>query len=128
MPNLLRQSISSFDVVTWKWISENHGEPRGRKRSQPELTDISSAGLDSEQDEPEDGLKIWGYMPGHVHFNLGHTNGRVSMMLSFKECSNFVQPSLKKEASDSTDQVDMVEGVLHTVPPRSITGMVTDKP
>ena len=80
MPNFLRGNLS-FDVVTWAWISENDGEPRGRKRSQPDTTDISSAGLDSEHEEPEDGLKIWGYMPGHVHFNLGYTNGRVSRII-----------------------------------------------
>lgn len=45
------------------------------------LTDTSSNYLDI-HDEPEDGLKIWGYMPGHVHFNLGWTNSHVSIARS----------------------------------------------
>ncbi|KAF1975957.1 hypothetical protein BU23DRAFT_566161 [Bimuria novae-zelandiae CBS 107.79] len=58
-------------LVTWNWISEKSDEIRGRKRSQPDATDTSSNGVDGEQDEPEDGLKIWGYMPGHYHHQLG---------------------------------------------------------
>jgi hypothetical protein len=79
MPNFLRNDTLSFNVVTWEWISEKGDESRGRKRSYPESNNIESVGLNDDDEEPEDGLKIWGYMPGHVHFNLGHTNGRVSV-------------------------------------------------
>jgi hypothetical protein len=26
---------------------------------------------DSDQEAPDDGLKLWGYMPGHVHYKVG---------------------------------------------------------
>jgi hypothetical protein len=26
-----------------------------------------------EEEELEDGLKVWGYMPGHVHYKVGAT-------------------------------------------------------
>jgi hypothetical protein len=73
-----RENTLAFDIVTWQWNSEKSAETRGLKRSQPDSTEPSSNGLDVEHDEPEDGLKIWGYMPGHVHFNLGRANGEVT--------------------------------------------------
>jgi hypothetical protein len=27
--------------------------------------------LSGDGEEPEDGLKAWGYMPGHVHYKVG---------------------------------------------------------
>lgn len=85
MPNLLRNNTLSFDVVTWEWNSEKSDELRGRKRSYPESTDAESIGLNGDQEEPEDGLKIWGYMPGHVHFNLSSPNRRVRIISTASE-------------------------------------------
>ncbi|KAL5462329.1 hypothetical protein PMIN06_001694 [Paraphaeosphaeria minitans] len=90
---------------------EKTAETRARKRSQPDSTDPSSNGLDGEYDEPEDGLKIWGYMPGHVHYNIGKTNG---------------EPSLKKENSEDSDKSDAVGRVLSTIPPRSVTDAIVN--
>jgi hypothetical protein len=30
-----------------------------------------AASRDGDLEEPEDGLKVWGYMPGHVHYKVG---------------------------------------------------------
>jgi hypothetical protein len=49
----------------------------GQKRSLPESTEVSSLSQDSGHDEPGDGLKAWGYMPGHVHYNLSRADGEV---------------------------------------------------
>jgi hypothetical protein len=35
-------------------------------------------------DEVEDGLKAWGYMPGHVHYKLGQEN---EVRFTENECS-----------------------------------------
>jgi hypothetical protein len=32
---------------------------------------VSAASQNGDQGEPEDGLKLWGYMPGHVHYKVG---------------------------------------------------------
>ncbi|KAF2690949.1 hypothetical protein K458DRAFT_412264 [Lentithecium fluviatile CBS 122367] len=84
---------------------ERQSESRGQKRSLPESTEVSSVSQDG-QDEPEDGLKMWGYMPGHVHYNLSRTNGN---------------DSKQKESSCESDKADEVEKVVHAIPPRSIT-------
>lgn len=76
MPNFHRKNPLAFDIVTWQWNSEKSAETRGRKRSPPESIELSSNGQDG---EPEDGLKIWGYMPGHVHYNIGNANGEVTL-------------------------------------------------
>ncbi|KAJ4294368.1 hypothetical protein N0V90_008058 [Kalmusia sp. IMI 367209] len=113
--NLGRKNLSSPRpqnlLVTWEWISEKNSESRGRKRSQPDPSEISSSGVDGEQDEPEDGLKLWGYMPGHVHYNLNRVDG---------------EDSPKKGSPTESDKSDEVEGVLYAIPPRSITGIDKD--
>jgi hypothetical protein len=54
---------------------------RGQKRALPESTEAFSMSHNSGQDEPEDGLKMWGYMPGHLHYNLSCSDGDVSFAL-----------------------------------------------
>lgn len=85
MPNLHHKNPLSFDIVTWKWNSEKSTEIRGRKRSQPDSTEPSSNGLNGDDDEPEDGLKIWGYMPGHAHYSIGNGNGKVIIVPMFEK-------------------------------------------
>jgi REP element-mobilizing transposase RayT len=42
------------------------------KRNAPESTEPQFVSQDGEQEELEDGLKVWGYMPGHVHYKVGN--------------------------------------------------------
>lgn len=124
MPNFFRHRTLAFDIVTWQWDSDKTSEPRGQKRSQIDSTESSSTDPDVERDDVEDGLKIWGYMPGHVHYNLGRANGEVTTIHHQKlSKADSIQQSLKKETSDESDKLDAVESVLHAIPPRSITGM-----
>ncbi|KAF2662121.1 hypothetical protein K491DRAFT_700446 [Lophiostoma macrostomum CBS 122681] len=81
-------------------------ESRGYKRSLGEVqhseeSDISGNGA---LDGLEDGLKAWGYMPGHVHYKLGQEN----------------EESRHTSRSES-EQSQEVGKVLHAIPPRSIT-------
>ncbi|KAF2025128.1 hypothetical protein EK21DRAFT_77195 [Setomelanomma holmii] len=50
---------------------ESSNEARGQKRSLPESTETLPATQNADGLEPEDGLKLWGYMPGHVHYKVG---------------------------------------------------------
>jgi len=74
---VLQKNHLLFDLVTWDWISDKSSEIRGQKRSLPESTEVSSFGAGDGSDELEDGLKVWGYMPGHVHYNLNQNEGEV---------------------------------------------------
>jgi hypothetical protein len=51
--------------------SESSSDARGQKRSFPDSNEAPAGAQDDDQEEPEDGLKVWGYMPGHVHFKVG---------------------------------------------------------
>ncbi|KAJ4985214.1 trascription factor [Stagonosporopsis vannaccii] len=53
----------------------------------------------------EDSLKAWGYMPGHVLWKVG----------AIEDISPRLESSLKSTGAD------VVEQVIHTLPPRSIT-------
>ena len=45
---------------------------KGLKRSHPGQSEETSASLQGgEAGQGEDGLRVWGYMPGHVHFKVG---------------------------------------------------------
>ncbi|KAF1921751.1 hypothetical protein BDU57DRAFT_435998 [Ampelomyces quisqualis] len=50
---------------------ESSSDARGRKRSFPESNEAPASAQNGDQKEPEDGLKFWGYMPGHVHYKVG---------------------------------------------------------
>lgn len=116
--------LSSGDsIVTWHWSRERPGEPRGQKRALPESIDGSTLSQDSTQGETEDGLKMWGYMPGHVHYNLSCANGEVRGLVPRVNLAHGWQDSPKKESSSEPDLSDEVAKVLPVVPPRSITGM-----
>ncbi|KAF2625222.1 hypothetical protein BU25DRAFT_412673 [Macroventuria anomochaeta] len=85
---------------------EVSGESRGQKRCHPNSFEgASTLPQNGEAGQSEDGLKVWGYMPGHVHWKVGATDD------GFQR---------KQTASEPTG-VDIVERVLHAVPPRSIT-------
>jgi hypothetical protein len=51
--------------------SEWSNETKGHKRSFLESTEPPAASRNGDLEEPEDGLKVWGYMPGHVHYKVG---------------------------------------------------------
>ncbi|KAF2849056.1 hypothetical protein T440DRAFT_490894 [Plenodomus tracheiphilus IPT5] len=53
---------------------ESSSDTRGRKRSAPDSNELSSLPLPhaSAQDETQDGLRLWGYMPGHAHYKISH--------------------------------------------------------
>ncbi|KAK7177905.1 Multidrug resistance regulator 1, partial [Paraphaeosphaeria sporulosa] len=91
--------------------ASRYAELRGRKRTQLVPTGLSSDGLFGDHNKPDDGLEIWGYMPGHIHFNLGFSLGWAN---------GKVPQSLKKENSDA------VEGVLHAMPDKSITDAIVN--
>jgi len=82
MPDLQCHELLGGNDEGVKLISElsreRQSESRGPKRSFPEIAVASSLLQDSGQEEPEDGLKMWGYMPGHVHYNLSLADGDVS--------------------------------------------------
>lgn len=86
--------------------STSSGETRGQKRQAPESS-IGEPALsqDSSEEGVEDGLKAWGYMPGHVHYMLASVEDDVR------------RPS----PSTSSEQSSEVEKILHAIPPRSIT-------
>ncbi|KAH7389641.1 hypothetical protein DE146DRAFT_758943 [Phaeosphaeria sp. MPI-PUGE-AT-0046c] len=85
-------------------IREPSSEGRGQKRSFQETTEALLSEPDDEGDL-EDGLKAWGYMPGHVHFKVGTTE----------------DGSPKKDSPADTASSEAVDKILHAIPPRSIT-------
>lgn len=127
MPNLLPHKFPRFDIVSWTWVNGTESEARGQKRrflDPSEPSEPSSISENANQDDLEDGLKVWGYMPGHVHYILNKVDGEVR--------SRFIQPFLdltkmqippRKESPTQSDKSDEVDAVLHAVPPRSITGV-----
>ncbi|KAH6300475.1 hypothetical protein HBI39_132970 [Parastagonospora nodorum] len=84
---------------------ESSNESRGQKRSFPEPSETSSSEQPGDMEEPEDGLKIWGFMPGHVHYKVGNVEDT---------------PTRKASAADATTS-NAVEKIMHVIPTRSIT-------
>ncbi|KAF1830678.1 hypothetical protein BDW02DRAFT_572790 [Decorospora gaudefroyi] len=79
-------------------------DARGLKRSAPESAEPQFVSQDGDQEELEDGLKMWGYMPGHVHYKVGALE----------------EPGQRKDSPTEGTASDAVEKILHVVPPRSI--------
>ena len=98
MPDFRRHSLPRSNdesiLLTPEWFREHQSDTRGQKRSLPESAESSSLSQDSGQDEPEDGLKIWGYMPGHVYYNLSYADGVVSLAVSRRFMSALTLPGL----------------------------------
>ncbi|KAH7094460.1 hypothetical protein FB567DRAFT_4171 [Paraphoma chrysanthemicola] len=84
---------------------EPSNEARGRKRSLPGSPNATLALSDPDAGDSEDGLRMWGYMPGHVHFKVGPAEDN----------------SPRKDSPAETVISDAVEKILHAIPPRSIT-------
>ncbi|KAF2108256.1 hypothetical protein BDV96DRAFT_504972 [Lophiotrema nucula] len=85
----------------------------GQKRALVELSEeLSLSRENSGQDEPQDGLKAWGYMPGHVHYKIGQLD------------RSSTQPSAN--GATNTESNSEVEKVLHAVPPRSLTDAIVN--
>jgi hypothetical protein len=82
MPDFQRHELRCSNdvgvIITWDWFREHQSESRGQKRSFLDNTEVSSLSKDNGQDDPEDGLNMWGYMPGHVHYDLTRADGDVS--------------------------------------------------
>ncbi|CBX92036.1 hypothetical protein LEMA_P047420.1 [Plenodomus lingam JN3] len=90
---------------------ESSSETRGRKRSAPDPSEPSSLSFPhaSVPAGGQDGLKIWGYMPGHVHYKIGYLE-------------------LIGQRHDSTAETspDTVAKVVGAIPPRSITDSIVN--
>lgn len=101
--------------------SETSSDGKGQKRSFQDSVEAPSIGHDDE--EPEDGLKVWGYMPGHVHYKVGAVEdvggssriGRVVL-------TNGQKISPRKDSPAESTASNAVDKILHAIPPRSITG------
>lgn len=106
---------------------EKSSELRGQKRSLPESTEATAASQENTQqaeEEPEDGLRMWGYMPGHVHYNLTCAGAEVRYdPLTFRFHTDLKKSLCPKEAEDA-DKSNEVDKVLPAIPPRSITGTI----
>lgn len=92
--------------------SESSNESRGQKRSLEEPISAHAASQDGDHGEPEDGLKLWGYMPGHVHYKVGAV----------------AEDSPRKDSPTEASTSNEVDKVLPSIPPRSITGMLSTIP
>ncbi|KAH7084816.1 hypothetical protein BKA63DRAFT_399617 [Paraphoma chrysanthemicola] len=84
---------------------EPSNEARGRKRSLSGSPNATVALSDPDVGDSEDGLKLWGYMPGHVHYKVGPAEDN----------------SPQKDSPSETVISDAVERILPAIPPRSIT-------
>lgn len=85
---------------------QNRTEKKGRKRSCPASSEEAIAlPQTGEFGQSNDGLRAWGYMPGHVHWKVGGVDNSAA-------ATNLAPEPLG---------VDVVEQVLHAVPTRSIT-------
>ncbi|KAF2642460.1 hypothetical protein P280DRAFT_447861 [Massarina eburnea CBS 473.64] len=79
-------------------------DSRGAKRSlNQSTTNGSEVEVGGDWDQ-ENGLKMWGYMPGHVHYNLSQGID-----------------AYDSKVSPSEETADQVEKAMHAVPSRSIT-------
>ncbi|KAF2021511.1 hypothetical protein BU24DRAFT_362141 [Aaosphaeria arxii CBS 175.79] len=87
--------------------SSAQADVRGQKRDFKEDHDEQDSVVENGPDDVENGLKAWGYMPGHVHYALA---------------SNDEEDKQNSPASSESDHANSaVELVLHAIPPRSIT-------
>ncbi|KNG47942.1 hypothetical protein TW65_05282 [Stemphylium lycopersici] len=85
---------------------ENSSNTQGVKRSAPDSAEPQFVKQNGEHEVLEDGLKVWGYMPGHVHYKVGSSedvNGP------------------RKDSPTEVPASDAVQKVLQDIPPRSIT-------
>jgi coenzyme F420-reducing hydrogenase delta subunit len=77
-------------------------------------------------EEPDDGLKVWGYMPGHVHYKVGAVDDvrrmRIMLLLITTDACN--KGPARKDSPAAATVSNAVDKVLHAVPPRTITGVL----
>ncbi|KAF1960472.1 hypothetical protein CC80DRAFT_489604 [Byssothecium circinans] len=98
------QLLSSTELASQEKRSITANDSKGLKRSLDELGGIDAPEVEPDGDQ-RDGLKMWGYMPGHLHYNL----------------SRGINRDDRNSKSPSEEAADDVENALHVVPPRSIT-------
>ncbi|CAE7194362.1 hypothetical protein PTNB73_08631 [Pyrenophora teres f. teres] len=87
------------------FLENSSSEPKSLKRSAPDSAEPQFISQNGEHEEIEDGLKVWGYMPGHVHYKVGNPD----------------EHAPRRESPPEAPIFDTVEKVLHAIPPRSIT-------
>jgi hypothetical protein len=98
---------------------------RGQKRSLPDANEASPGAVTGILAEPDDGLKVWGYMPGHVHYKVGAVDDvrrMVLLLMSITDACN-KGPGRKDSPAGATVS-SAVDEVLHAIPPRTITGVL----
>ncbi|PVI00614.1 hypothetical protein DM02DRAFT_671841 [Periconia macrospinosa] len=83
---------------------------RGSKRSFDDSIESSEVDGDGVPGDYGNGLKMWGYMPGHVHYSLNHSSDE--------------DDSTPHESS--AEAADQVEIALAAIPPRSITDAIVN--
>ncbi|KAF2736422.1 hypothetical protein EJ04DRAFT_575383 [Polyplosphaeria fusca] len=94
--------------------SSRESRAHGQKRSRDELTEIRDSPALSRRssgEDPQDGLRAWGYMPGHVHYKIGTIDSRDAN-----------HPTV----DPGTNEASEVDKVLHAVPPRSLTDAIVN--
>jgi hypothetical protein len=74
-----QQGGGDVNMVSFR---DRPSDARGQKRSLSDSGEASSLSQDSGQDEPEDAIKLWGYMPGHVHYDMNHLDFEVGFIKS----------------------------------------------
>ncbi|KAF1937524.1 hypothetical protein EJ02DRAFT_356622 [Clathrospora elynae] len=107
VPHLCQFSVKKLqqDSPPESSWDNSSNDARGQKRSAPDSAEPKFISQNGEEEELEDGLKVWGYMPGHVHYKVG--NGEDNYQ--------------RKDSPSELKTSDVVEKALHAIPPRSIT-------
>ncbi|EMD68428.1 hypothetical protein COCSADRAFT_156859 [Bipolaris sorokiniana ND90Pr] len=100
-------------VCSQHYRAGSSSNTQGVKRSAPDLAKPHFVRQNSEHEVLEDGLKVWGYMPGHVHYKVRSSE------------DNFSQSSSKHSLTQVIAS-DVVQKVLYAVPPRSITDAIVN--
>ncbi|ORY11153.1 fungal-specific transcription factor domain-domain-containing protein [Clohesyomyces aquaticus] len=84
---------------------------RSLKRSNEEIDEESPPISDGTDKETENGLKAWGYMPGHVYYNLG------------RDDPEEFHSSTALAGSEESNEVNKV---LYAIPPRTLTDAIVN--
>ncbi|KAF2710578.1 hypothetical protein K504DRAFT_501836 [Pleomassaria siparia CBS 279.74] len=105
----LCQFVQKRTGVQQESPSDHANDFRGKKRSLPDSPEGSFLVGDNSQDAFDDGLKAWGYMPGHVHYNLGYAD------------TEYV-----KQSDTTPEASQQVDKILHVFPSRSVTDRIVN--
>ncbi|KAJ5031495.1 hypothetical protein PSV08DRAFT_197189 [Bipolaris maydis] len=109
-------------VCSQHYRASSSSNPQGVKRSAPDLAKPHFIKPNGEHEVLEDGLKVWGYMPGHVHYKVQRSEGNVKK----RHANRYFSQSSPKHSPTQVIASDAVQKVLHAVPPRSITDTIVN--